>query len=336
MSTFVVMERPLHNRAFRVSVVWTLVLLFLGSVVHATESSLACPDWPTCYGSMVPEMTGGVFWEHLHRLVAGGLILMWTLALYLVWRPADERPWLRKATLGGLVLLLIQAVLGGITVILLLPDPVSTSHLGLAFAFLALATVLGVSTSPGWGHRKEAVGTRGEADSIRPWAIGAAVLVFAQSLLGAWVRHAEAGLACPQIPLCLGEWVPPLDQPLIAIHFFHRAAGIFVGILVLGVAWMVRRRTTDERMRKAATAAVILVVAQIALGFFSVTSFLAVTPVSLHTLVAATLLAVLTAMATWTWEPADRKAMPTPDPTHREGGQAEVTRTGDRAVRTQE
>ncbi|MFW6200902.1 MAG: COX15/CtaA family protein, partial [Gemmatimonadota bacterium] len=177
---------------------WTLILLFLGSVVHATESSLACPDWPTCYGSMVPEMTGGVFWEHLHRLVAGGLILMWLLALYLVWRPAAERPWLRKATLGGLVLLLIQAVLGGITVILLLPDPISTSHLGLAFAFLALATVLGVSTSPRWGRREmtetgtseedavEEVEDDGDGEaapgSLRPWAVATAVLVFVQSL----------------------------------------------------------------------------------------------------------------------------------------------------------
>lgn len=295
------MERPLHNRAFLVSVVWTLVLLFLGSVVHATESSLACPDWPTCYGSMVPEMTGGVFWEHLHRLVAGGLILMWLLATYLAWESGRERPWLRTATVGGIVLLLVQAVLGGITVILLLPDPVSTSHLGLAFAFLALATVLAVATHPRWGEgRGSGEGSR----VIRGWAVGAAVLIFLQSLLGAWVRHADAGLACPRIPLCLGEWVPPLDQALIAVHFFHRALGVGVALVVLCLAWVTHRRTRDVGMRKGAVAAAVLVVAQVALGFFSVTSFLSVTPVSLHTLVAAALLAVVTAMATRTWEPA--------------------------------
>lgn len=297
------MERPLHNRAFLVSVVWTLILLFLGSVVHATESSLACPDWPTCYGSMVPEMTGGVFWEHLHRLVAGGLILMWLLATYLARTPERARPWLRRATVGGIVLLLIQAVLGGITVILLLPDPVSTSHLGLAFAFLALATVLTVVTGPRWGER-----TGGGDRVVRGWAVATAALIFVQSLLGAWVRHADAGLACPQVPFCLGEWVPPLDQPLIAVHFFHRALGVGVALAVLGLAWVTHRRSRDVGMRKGAVAASVLVVAQVALGFFSVTSFLAVTPVSLHTLVAATLLAVVTAMATRTWEPTARRS----------------------------
>src|SRR5688500_17033076 len=84
---------PLHHRAFVVTVGWTLVLLLLGSVVHATGSSLACPDWPTCFGTMIPEMEGGIFWEHLHRLVAGGLVLMFVLATWLVHREAPDRPW---------------------------------------------------------------------------------------------------------------------------------------------------------------------------------------------------------------------------------------------------
>jgi hypothetical protein len=59
------MKTNLQGRAFTVTVIWTLLLLYLGSVVHATESSLACPDWPTCNGTMFPEMSGGIFWEHM-------------------------------------------------------------------------------------------------------------------------------------------------------------------------------------------------------------------------------------------------------------------------------
>ena len=102
------MTDMLHRRAFTVSVVWTLFLLYLGSVVHATESSLACPDWPTCYGTMLPEMSGGIFWEHLHRLVAGGLLMMFGLATWLARKETKDRPWIFKACLGGMALLLIQ------------------------------------------------------------------------------------------------------------------------------------------------------------------------------------------------------------------------------------
>ena len=132
----------LHPRAYAVTVIWTLGLLFLGSIVHATESSLACPDWPTCFGTMVPEMTGGVFWEHLHRLVAGGLVLMFALGTWLAKRETSERPWIFRASLAGVGLLLVQSVFGGLTVIYQLPDLVSTTHLSLAFIFLSLATIL--------------------------------------------------------------------------------------------------------------------------------------------------------------------------------------------------
>ncbi len=294
------MHRPQHNRAFVVTVVWTLILLFLGSVVHATESSLACPDWPTCFGTMMPEMSGGVFWEHLHRLVAGGLILMFGLATWLTWREVDGRPWVLKACWAGMGLLLVQAVLGGLTVILELPTAISNSHLLLAFLFLALATVLAVTTSPRWGRREARVETLRE---LRPWAVGGAALVTLQSALGGWVRHAEAGMACPDVPLCLGEWIPPLGNRLVTLHYSHRVLGIAVGIFVCLLSYRVLRRADADHLRKAAALAAGLVLGQILLGFLSVSTTLAVTPVSVHTLLAASLLAVLTAMAVYTWEP---------------------------------
>lgn len=298
------MNKPQHHRAFLITVIWTLGLLFLGSIVHATESSLACPDWPTCFGTMVPEMTGGVFWEHLHRLVAGGLILFFLGAIYLTWKERPRQRWLLRVAGLGLALLLVQAVLGGVTVLLRLPDAISTSHLGLAFLFLVLSTALAVASSPGWEARPPISPSPG--GQLRRWALGASVLVFVQSLLGAAVRHTDAGMACPDVPLCLGQWVPPLAEPLVALHFTHRVMAFVVLAMVLWVGHIAYRKVDRWDVRGFGLLATGLVLAQVLLGFLAVYFRLAVVPVSLHTLLAASLLTLLVALATLTWAPGPR------------------------------
>lgn len=285
--------------AFAVAVVWTLGLLFLGSVVHATESSLACPDWPTCFGTMFPEMTGGVFWEHLHRLVAGGLILLFGGATFLAFRETRPGHWMRTATAAGIGLLLVQAVFGGLTVIYRLPDAISTSHLSMALAFLTLATVLATAASPRRATRPGL--DRHTARTLRIGATTGAALVFLQSVVGGVVRHTDAGMACPDIPTCIGEWVPPLSNGLVATHFLHRILGVLATVVVLGVAWRLFSSTAPRYVQRMGLLSGALVLAQMTLGIVSVLSILAVVPVSLHTLGAASLLASLVTLATWGW-----------------------------------
>ncbi len=293
------MTKPLYYRILAFAIVWTLGLLWLGSVVHATGSSLACPDWPTCFGSMTPEMTGGVFWEHLHRLVAGGLILIFMLATALAWKPEADRPWIRRWCLIGIGALLFQAVLGGLTVIFLLPTSISTSHLALAFLFLALLVVLTLATGPSRNAVPEPDPDR--AQRVRTRSLTVAGLVFLQSVVGAGVRHAEAGMACPDIPLCLGKVVPPFANGLIVLHFGHRVLGYLVLVAALWLAWSVRGITESPRLRRLVATAAALVVFQVGLGFASVYTTLGVVPVSLHTLVAASILSLLVAAATLCW-----------------------------------
>jgi heme A synthase len=293
----------LHPRAFKVTVGWTLVLLYLGSVVHATESSLACPDWPTCFGTFAPEMTGGVFWEHLHRLVAGGLVLMFGLATWLVKKEASARPWLFKACLAGIALLLIQSVVGGLTVLYQLPDMVSTTHLGLAFLFLVLATVLAAATSAtastiSRGDAPNAQFGTGASTRLTGLAALAAGLVFFQSVLGALVRHTDGGMACPDLPLCLGQVLPPLINIQITSHLFHRLLAIVTALLVIGIVTWAHRVEVPKVVRKWLVAAGVLVVLQVALGVAAVLMTLAVAPVSLHTLGAAGLVSILAWVST--------------------------------------
>jgi cytochrome c oxidase assembly protein subunit 15 len=251
---------------------------------------------------MVPVMTGGVFWEHLHRLVAGGLILLFAAAAWLTFRESPRFPWIRRASLLGLGLLLVQAALGGITVLFGLPDAVSTSHLGLAFLFLALATALAVATSPGWERAAApALVSRG---TLRTMALAAAAVALLQSLLGALVRHSDAGMACPDIPLCLGEWIPPFPHALVALHWSHRVLGLALLLLVLGLGHLVFRRAESPRVRALGAIAAAVALAQVLLGFLSVFFRLAPLAVSLHTLLAATLLALLVALSAYTWAPA--------------------------------
>jgi heme A synthase len=295
------MSQTQHHRAFSITVAWTIGLIFLGSVVHATESSLACPDWPTCFGSWLPEMTGGVFWEHLHRLVAGGLIIFFLGATYLTWKEKARYPWILKASILGIGLLLFQAVLGGLTVLWGLPTAISSSHLTLALVFLGLATVLAVASSPRW-HL--GVAPRGSSRlPLRRLGVLALSLTLLQSVVGGAVRHTGSGMACPDVPLCLGQWIPAFQHWMVGLHFGHRVLGLVVLAVVLWLGHVAFWKGGSSPVRVLGAAAALTATAQVLLGFLSVYYRLAVVPVSLHTLLAAVLITVLTALAVLTWAP---------------------------------
>lgn len=280
------------------ALLWTLVLLFIGSVVHATGASLACPDWPTCYGTMMPEMTGGIFWEHLHRLWAGALVLLFAGAVVVVRRTMPERTDLFALGLFGIALLLVQSALGAITVLYLLPDAISTSHLALAFTFLALLTVMTVRARPDWESATDEEPPADDGGLARRAGLWVALLTFAQSVVGALVRHTDSGVACPDVPLCLGRIIPPLDYPSLQLHFGHRVLGIVVAIVTLRYAWLVARsRVSGEKARRLAIGLGAVVISQVIVGFLSVAYQLAAPLVSTHTLLAAVLITLSVALA---------------------------------------
>ena len=181
----------------------TVLLILAGSFVTSTDSGLSVPDWPTTYGwnmfTFPPsKWVGGIFYEHGHRLIASTVGFLTIILAAWIWF-ADSRRWLRWFGVGALVSVVAQGILGGLTVIYLLPAPVSTAHAGLAEIFFCMTVAIALFTSPGW---IEGYGDAGVEDrALRRVATTSTVVIFTQILVGAamvfatslyvWRRHQD-------------------------------------------------------------------------------------------------------------------------------------------------
>ena len=292
----------------------TFVLLIVGGLVHGTGSSLACPDWPLCHGQFLPKMENGVLYEHSHRLVAGTVaIFTWILGGWLLMDRSHRA--LRPLAIAAPLMVVAQAVLGGITVIYKLPKPVTLSHLVLSMSFFSVLIVIAVRTRPG----ARAAEAPDDALPMNRFDLRASVglvalAILGQILLGGFVRHSMAGLACTTIPDCFGSYWPPESESSYSerLHMLHRYGGVTVALLVFAHAWLVRKRIPAGHVaRKLAIATPILVVLQITLGIFSVTSLLQLHTVTTHIAVGAALLATHVVM--WARLPGSRWGFPAKD-----------------------
>jgi len=178
---------PLHRFAQVVAgCAW--LLLIAGALVTSTGSSLSVPDWPLSFGKILPPMLGGVRFEHGHRMIAGTVaILTFVLAGWLARR--EERRWVRVLGYCAAGAIVLQALLGGATVLLRLPPPVSISHACLAEAVFCLLVCVAQATSP-W-FESLPTGHAGGLWKIGAFATGA---VYLQIALGALLRHTGMGL----------------------------------------------------------------------------------------------------------------------------------------------
>jgi cytochrome c oxidase assembly protein subunit 15 len=264
----------------------TLVLIFIGGLVTSTGSGLAVPDWPLSYGMLMPPMVGGIFYEHGHRMVASFVGFL-TLVLAFWTARQESRPGVRRLAWIALAAVCVQGALGGLTVLFLTPLPISAAHACLAQTFLCLMVVLTYSTSREW---LAAGPPREDVAGLRSATLVTTAAVFTQLIVGAVMRHAEAGLAIPDFPLAFGRIIPPIDSPQIAVHFAHRVGALVVVTLVARVAsraW----RARDPRFSRTALLLTGLTLVQVALGATTVWTGKAVYPTTLHVAVGAAVLA---------------------------------------------
>lgn len=283
----------LHRYATLVSTA-TVLLLVAGGLVTSTGSGLAVPDWPTTYGwSMftfpLRNMVGGIFYEHTHRLIASTVGFLTVFLAIWVWIE-ERRRWLRRLAVVALGAVVLQGLLGGMTVLLFLPDAISIAHAGLAQIFFCLTVSLALFTSAGWlaTPRDGWIGDR----LLRLVATVTTALVYIQILIGATVRHTGAGLAIPDFPLIFGGLLPPEWTTLIGLQYAHRVGAVVVALAILATAGHVlfHHRLRPELTRPAA-ALLALVIAQMTLGGFIIWSKRDVAVNTAHVITGALLLA---------------------------------------------
>ncbi|MGE0448274.1 MAG: heme A synthase [Vicinamibacterales bacterium] len=281
---------------------YTVLLLLAGSLVTSTGSGLSVPDWPTSYGwnmfTFPPsKWVGGIFYEHGHRLIASGVgVLTIVLAAWL-WL-AEPRAWIRRLGLVALGAVILQGVLGGVTVLFFLPTAISTAHAGLAEIFFCLTVAIALFTSPGWLRGS------GEPDDemLRLVATTTTGLIYLQVLVGAVMRHSDAGLAIPDFPLMFGGLLPDHWDAKIAIHFAHRMGALVVTLGVLATAGHVfYHHPRCRTLTRPAAAILVLVAVQVTLGALTVLSRRDVWINSVHLVCGALVLATSVVITLRSW-----------------------------------
>lgn len=287
-----------------VAVITTFVLIIWGAVVHNTESSLACPDWPMCYNSFFPKMEGAILIEHGHRLLAT-LVGIFSIALVAV-SSIDRKKSLAhthlfKMSCLALFLVIAQGALGGITVIYRLPTIVSTSHLGLSLIFFStLIYIHHLSGSKQITGEERFKNISPETKNFiqtnwkpftRHGILLAVSMLYLQILLGAFMRHAGAGAACGLGPnnalLCmdyeklnLTAW-PSLAQA--QLHMVHRLYAVVVFVVVSIFSISSRNFFKGiKSIRIASLLPFLFISFQVLIGILTVAFRLSVIPTTLH------------------------------------------------------
>ncbi len=278
-----------------VAAVATYALIVFGGIVRITGSGMGCgDDWPLCNGQLIPPMDFDTLIEYGHRLAALAVSLLVVALATVAWWPrraAVRRP-LRVLSLLAVLLLVVQVLLGAVTVWLELPPTTVILHFGTA---LALLVVLAVGACIGLaGAERPAVRRDRATRTLKTLA----AFAFGVALLGAMVANLDAGPACLGFPACNGSWMPR-GGGLVHVHWTHRLAAYLLFLLLLSLPVLVRRwRPGDGAALTWSSLGLLVGLGQVGVGAAMALTLYPGTLKTIHLAVGAALVAVVV-VAAW-------------------------------------
>lgn len=166
---------------------FVFILLIAGGLVTSHEAGLAVPDWPLSYGQWMPPMVGNIFWEHGHRMIAAFVGLL-TIVMAVLVQVKEKRTWLKKLAWAALAMVIIQGLFGGLTVLLMLPPPVSIIHACLGQTFFCVVIALAYYLSP-LSVTGAVAASDPNAAKLKRVTLLTFIFIYIQLILGAAVRH---------------------------------------------------------------------------------------------------------------------------------------------------
>ena len=204
---------------------WSILgLICLGAGVRAMDAGLACPDWPLCFGKLIPDFHIQVYFEFIHRVMAGVISIA---TVYLAVKVYRENRGNKYLVWGALVLLVAQVIVGGLTVLKLLQAYIVMGHLLLGVLFYSVIYLLSLSIEGRCRLLNRSAANTG---------ILFLLLLLVQIVWGGAVSSHYAGLACPDFPLCNGQILPTVSGP-IGLHALHRIIAYIVAVVAGVYLW---------------------------------------------------------------------------------------------------
>jgi heme a synthase len=297
--------QPGLHRVALLTAAATFPLIFMGGLVTSHQAGMSVPDWPNSYGYNMflfppSQWVGGIFYEHTHRLMGTVVGLLSIVLAIWAWRTEPRRwvRWLAATVLGAVV---FQGVLGGLRVVLVELD-LAVVHACFAQAFFCLTALMVAVTSRWWLHAgpERSAGPVPTREAVFPCsdrtaclAIAAVAIIYLQLIAGAVMRHYQAGLAIPDLPLAYGQLIPPIDAAgleavnqwrswhpelnldrvslsQVWIHFTHRVGAVLVTLAVTALVISILRRRNESLLVRPAVLLIVLVLTQLTLGVLTV------------------------------------------------------------------